>query len=663
MTVVRVVQRRERSTSGDLATSPRWATAIVALGAHAIGSAVCGACLAACQVDERSPGVLQVGVAPNFGGAAGSSASPASNFGGAAGSSASPAPNFGGAAGSSASPAPNTETPGLGRADGAMAAASSEVTQSPSGFATPTPQLDFGNVELRMQAGALRWTVTYSADNVRPSGTLSLSNSNPADFSAQPGTCTQSLDPGASCSVDISFAPQAPGSREARLELESADGGSIGVDLIGNAWPRLTVTRSGPGANSARVSGGLDMDDAGATRLIDCGAVCTALIAPGTELTLEAQPNNGSQSYFGGWTGASNCDGPLRRCSFAVTDSTSIQANFPTLANDLAFVTSISYPATLGSVAAYDARCNELATAAGINTSTGSGYIAALGTSSTSLRDRLQSGVPRGWIRMDGLPFTDDATALFDSNRVYYPVRYDERGAPAGPSIMTGLNLDGTTDTGANCDDWSSNAPDALITAGSPTGGAFGWVAGRSAYECADLWPLLCLGTTHSAPVAVPVRTGKRIWLTSAPYVIGSRTPDQQCELDRPAGVAGARAFLAYTGHAASEVLDPSELYVRPDGIAVGTGAEIAAGKRLTGIWQFGDGSYPGAEIRAISVWTGSQRESSAGTGTETCADWTSRSGSDTGQSGIFTMSEPSWTQGLHTCDITVPLYLYCVER
>jgi len=90
------------------------------------------------------------------------------NFGGAAGSSASPAPNFGGAAGSSASPAPNPETTGVRRADRAMAAASSEVTESPIGFATPTPQLDFGNVELRMQAGALRWTVTYCADNVRP---------------------------------------------------------------------------------------------------------------------------------------------------------------------------------------------------------------------------------------------------------------------------------------------------------------------------------------------------------------------------------------------------------------------------------------------------------------------------------------------------------------
>jgi hypothetical protein len=136
----------------------------------------------------------------------------------------------------------------------------------------------------------------------------------------------------------------------------------------------------------------------------------------------------------------------------------------------LAFITSMSYPATLGSVAAYDASCNEIATAAGINTTTGIGYIAGLGTTSTSLRDRLQSGVPRGWIRMDRLPFTDDATALFDSNRVYYPVRYDERGA-ARPSMLTGLRPDGTTDAAFNCEDWSTNAPDALIVAGSATGG------------------------------------------------------------------------------------------------------------------------------------------------------------------------------------------------
>jgi hypothetical protein len=49
------------------------------------------------------------------------------------------------------------------------------------------------------------------------------------------------------------FAPQAAGSRVARLEFNSADGGSIGVDLMGSVRLRLTVTRSGPGADNARV--------------------------------------------------------------------------------------------------------------------------------------------------------------------------------------------------------------------------------------------------------------------------------------------------------------------------------------------------------------------------------------------------------------------------
>jgi len=46
------------------------------------------------------------------------------------------------------------------------------------------------------------------------------------------------------CSVDISFAPQAPGSHEARLELNSADGGSIGVDLVGSPTLASSAART-----------------------------------------------------------------------------------------------------------------------------------------------------------------------------------------------------------------------------------------------------------------------------------------------------------------------------------------------------------------------------------------------------------------------------------
>src|SRR5262249_47573688 len=48
--------------------------------------------------------------------------------------------------------------------------------------------------------------------------------------------------------------------------------------------------------------------------------------------------------------------------------------------------------------------------------------------------------------------------------------------------------------------------------------------------------------------------------------------------------------------------LDAGALYVRPDGVAVGTGAELLAGKLQTGIWVTGAGSYSAEPV----VFTGS---------------------------------------------------------
>jgi len=111
--------------------------------------------------------------------------------------------------------------------------------------------------------------------------------------------------------------------------------------------------------------------------------------------------------------------------------------------------------------------------------------------------------------------------------------------------------------------------------------------------------------------------------MSNTPFVPGkAETPDARCQTEKPAGVTAAMALIAYTSKPASAALDPTALYVRPDGTLVGTGAQIAAGGNLeSGIWQSADGRYVGD-----FVWTGQENLDTPGTAATTCGDWTDRS-------------------------------------
>jgi hypothetical protein len=75
----------------------------------------------------------------------------------------------------------------------------------------------------------------------------------------------------------------------------------------------------------------------------------------------------------------------------------------------------------------------------------------------------------------------------------------------------------------------------------------------------------------------------------------------------------------------------------------------------VSGIWQFGDGTYFDG-----SVWTGSTAVATVPT-SETCTDWTAPTG--TGLKGRSSFTEPNfWNNGSHTCDVGF-VRLYCVEQ
>ena len=115
---------------------------------------------------------------------------------------------------------------------------------------------------------------------------------------------------------------------------------------------------------------------------------------------------------------------------------------------------------------------------------------------------------------------------------------------------------------------------------------------------------------------------------------------------------------MARTTVAASDWLDPAELYVRLDGQIVGTGAAlIALGNLRSGIWQAGNGVYPSLAF----VWTGQVNLTELGMAASTCNNWTSSA--STGMAGFSSTTQaPVWWYTTNsTCDHGYRVY--CVEQ
>ena len=451
------------------------------------------------------------------------------------------------------------------------------------------------------------------------------------------------LQTGASCTVRFSFKPTAAGPRTVSLTISATPGGSVTLTATEPGQYRVTVTVSGAGTVTSAPAG------------INCGETCSMLFDPGA-VTLTAQPANGSSVRFAGWSDA-GCPGSSRSCALDVTAPTTVTASFTPVAANLIFVTAGTFPANLGSATAYDAKCNEAATAAGLNDASGTAYVSTVSDSASLGKDRL--GTARGWVRMDGMPFADTQSSLFDATQVFNSIRFDENGSRLSNKFaFTGAEADGTLSI-FNCANWTSTTAAgsaAFAMYGTSAGGPGDWNTGIS-NGCQVNQSLICMGKARTATVTPLVQSGKKIW-QSPVYTMGSVTPDAQCQLNRPAGVAAASAFVSFTNRTAASVLSPTAIYVRPDGTQVGTGAQLAAGGDLdSGIWQFGTGGYSEAV-----VWTGSTLPSSTGTTDSTCANWTSPSSTTAGQLGETTYDTgPQWWSGF-SFSCSSQYFLYRVE-
>jgi List-Bact-rpt repeat protein len=369
----------------------------------------------------------------------------------------------------------------------------------------------------------------------------------------------------------------------------------------------LTVRFSGLGSQTASIAS----SPAG----ISCsGASCTntAPFDIGSKVTLTVTQGAGA---IIAWS-ASGCSDTT--CSITMSQATTV--NVTTTNQNIAFTTSKSHSGNFGGLAGASAFCNSLAVAVPIP----GHFQAFLGTSTSTPFDAL--GAARGWIRPDGLPFTDTVAAL-KNGVTWYPLALSELGLPASTNFFTGYVPSET------CGDWTS-------TSGGSNGGANNWNEGASVFD-AETVPcsgtaLLCFGTDFSSPVSETPVPGRHIFVTSSPFSPdgGIATADALCQsAASSAGLANPTRFLALlattTASAASRFNLNGPTWVRTDGVPVAaSAANFMSGQLMapTAVIE------TGAPATSGFAWIGSSRGLTvpAQSINENCNNWSSASGSVT---------------------------------
>ncbi|MCE9580078.1 MAG: hypothetical protein K8W52_43585 [Deltaproteobacteria bacterium] len=398
---------------------------------------------------------------------------------------------------------------------------------------------------------------------------------------------------------------------------------------------------------------------------LDCGAGCatqTIVLAGPAAVEVQVAPSSGT--FFQGWSGP--CHGPARRCTIQVDGDVEVGARLTSITQNLMFATAAKFGANLGGVAGADQKCADAAQAAGL----AGIWVAVVSVENgDNAPDHLLMSAPGqvgGWIRLDGAPVADDLAALVNDQRLFYPVAFDELGnrIPADDDeVWTGSNARMFW-SGASCGDWAATT--GTGTVGAAARGPGQWMASRTSV-CTATARLYCAMVNRSTTVAPPAPTaGKKIYISNADVAFGpaqgTSQADAACVASAPTGVTSAHALLATNSRAAAALLDPAATYVRPDGVAVGTGADLiaaSAGERVleAAPWQTGGGLYASTDQE---IWSGSATLAGLGNSGTTCSDWAvGANKANTGQ--VNATSAAFWSGRSARCDATGVRAL-CVE-
>jgi hypothetical protein len=436
-----------------------------------------------------------------------------------------------------------------------------------------------------------------------------------------PGPCTVDVprtDPTAIPQLDLSAEPDA---------LSSFDGwggactGTATCSVLMDQPRSVTATFTLPTVpisltvlNVAGNLGTLAAEDGSIT----CSGSCPDLShAATTSFTLIATAAPGSS--FAAWT-SGPCRGTDPTCTFPLTSAVAVSATFGP--QTYMFVTSSTVvPGMLGGIEGGDSECQRLADNAGLPGT----YMAWLSTTDTDARDRIGEG---GWMRTDGRPFAHSLETLADPAvsgypTVYYPPRVDEAGNDLGNAsilVATGGNTDGTA-LGDQCGGYTKTTGNLYV--GDASSGSHAWsYAQLVPGGCSSPFHLYCFRSDVSGGITPPVQAGRRVFVTTRPYVIsGTANPNVFCQeeaddagLPNPQGYV---AFLATSTTPAMNLIASQGPWKRTDEVIVANQAnDFATGKLLAPFSLAPDGVH----YRSDRVWTGATDPTVSGTAT--CSDW-----------------------------------------
>jgi hypothetical protein len=183
--------------------------------------------------------------------------------------------------------------------------------------------LNFGAQAVGASSDPQTVFLTNSSPNVLNLSNVGLSGSNAGEFSISGNSCGPTVQPSDSCSLEVTFKPQASGNRAANLSF--TDDGACSpqqVSLAGgsSAGPfQVSIRSSGTGSGNV-------VSDPAAISCGSSGSSCAASFATGTSVTLIATPDQ--NSIFAGWGLA--CSGK-RSCNLDMKADKQVMATFTAL--------------------------------------------------------------------------------------------------------------------------------------------------------------------------------------------------------------------------------------------------------------------------------------------------------------------------------------------
>ena len=185
------------------------------------------------------------------------------------------------------------------------------IAASPSLTAAP-PVAAFGNVTVGQTSAATQFTITNTGNGGATS--ISLANSNAAEFPVSGNTCGATLNPGASCTLSVSYQPAAAGSDSATLTFTYAGGGALAISLTGTG---VATTPPPAGTGQLSLPAGVSMPD---TTLGSTSTAHTVTLSNtgSAAVTVSAITSNNATEFA---VSGSNCTtvNAGASCSFSVT--------------------------------------------------------------------------------------------------------------------------------------------------------------------------------------------------------------------------------------------------------------------------------------------------------------------------------------------------------